>query len=52
MTLNYFKDLLFDEINESSILPIRDITANDTESTFTIRMEDGSVFVLQCIAAQ
>ena len=50
MTLNFFKDLLFDEINESSIFPIWDITVNDEETSFTIEMTDGSVFVLKCIA--
>lgn len=50
MTLNFFKDVLFDELNECSRLPIRNITAIDKVNIFIIEMTDGSIFVLHCSA--
>ncbi len=47
MELNYFKDILFDLINEWD-QEIRDIRANDKEDLFWIVMGDGSVFRLHC----
>lgn len=46
MDLNYFKDLIFDTINESS-LPIQDIDTHDRDNLMIIKMIDGSVFTLR-----
>lgn len=45
MDLNYFKDLLFDLINESD-LPIQDIEADDTNNLFVITVIDGTKYSL------
>lgn len=47
MNLNYFKDLLFDVINESDKLSVVDIISNDKESTFVIELWSGK-FLLKC----
>ena len=47
MNLNYFKDLLFDVINESDKLSVVDIISNDKESTFIIELWTGK-FLLKC----
>ena len=48
MDLNYFKDKLFDLLNESDDLDLSDICANDKSDIFTVRTADGSVFELLC----
>ena len=47
MDLNYFKDKLFDVINESDELDIADIQADDEKDLFLIVMKDGSDFALR-----
>lgn len=47
MDLNFFKDKLFDVINESDELDIADIQADDDKDLFLIVMKDGSVFALR-----
>ena len=47
MDLNYFKDMLFDTINESDILNVDDIISNDKEHTFIV-MLDGCSYLLKC----
>lgn len=48
MDLNYFKDTLFDLINEADTMEIEDITTNDKKNTFMISLIDGSRFELEC----
>ncbi len=48
MELNYFKDQLFDLLNESDDLDISDIRADDRNHLFTVSMADGSVFEIVC----
>ena len=48
MDLNYFKDTLFDLLNESDELDLSDIRADDTRDVFTVRTADGSEFELFC----
>lgn len=48
MDLNYFKDKLFDLLNESDDLDLSDIRTDERRCTFTIRTTDGSVFELFC----
>lgn len=48
MELNYFKDHLFDLLNESNILNVRSITADDKENVFCVVVSDGSEFCVKC----
>lgn len=48
MDLNYFKDKLFDVLNESDELDLSDISADDRRDSFTLTTADGSVFELLC----
>jgi hypothetical protein len=52
VTLNYFKDKLFDLLNESEELEIADITTEDCNSVFTVVMADGSAFVIKVSAKE
>ena len=45
MELNYFKDHLFDLINDSELLCIRDIITKDK---LIVVLEDASVFEVAC----
>ncbi len=47
MELNYFKDILFDLINDSDH-DISDIIVNDRENLLWVIMGDGSIFRLHC----
>lgn len=48
MDLNYFKDKLFDLLNDSDDLDISDITTDDRRGLFTVSTTDGSTFELLC----
>lgn len=48
MELNYFKDWIFDTINDGEGINISDIEAHERKNTFTITMEDGSIFEIEC----
>ena len=48
MELNYFKDILFDLINESDDLDICEIETNDKAGLFRILLSDGSRFLIRC----
>ncbi len=47
MELNYFKDILFDLLNEWD-QNVLEIISNDQENLFWVVMQDGSVFRLHC----
>ena len=47
MDINYFKDILFDLINESDALDVADIQSDDRANTFAVSMKDGSTFSVQ-----
>lgn len=51
MRLDYFKDVLFDLINESDALDIEDIQSDDRANTFLVSMKDGSCFSVLVTAA-
>lgn len=44
MDVNYFKDILFDLMNESDALDVADIQSDDKANTFAVTMKDGSTF--------
>lgn len=49
MTLDYFKDKLFEMMNEGdNELDIADIDTNDRENTFTVLTVDRSQFEIEC----
>lgn len=48
MELEYFKDMLFEALNETDELNIEDIETNDSENSFEITTTDGSVFEVTC----
>ncbi len=50
MELNYFKDILFDHLNEWGE-DILDIVTVDREDLFYVVMGDGSTFRLHCSKA-
>lgn len=47
MTLNDFKDSLFNILNETEELPIADIEVEDDKNAMKIVMEDGSQFMIE-----
>lgn len=51
MELNYFKDMLFDAINECADMNISDIEADDRKSVFMVTALDGSRFAVLCKTA-
>ena len=46
--LNYFKDKLFDILNETDEMDISDITADDRRHLLTVTIASGSVFEIVC----
>lgn len=48
MDLNYFKDKVFDLLNETNVMFISDIDTNDKENTFKILLQDGNLFEIEC----
>ena len=48
MDLNYFKDQLFDLLNESDAMDISDIITDDRHDLFPVSTSDGSQFELLC----
>lgn len=49
MELNYFKDKLFDLLNDSENMEIFDIDVDEKTNMFTIATVDGSVFKIECM---
>ena len=48
MKLNYFRDKLFDLLNDSEGMGIADLNADEQNSLLTVRTEDGGVFEIVC----
>ena len=48
MDLNYFKDKLFDILNDSDELDIADISSDDRKNLLTVTIAGGSVFEIEC----
>jgi len=46
--LEYFKNKIFNLLNEENTMDIQDIETNDQENTFQIFFEDGSAFEIEC----
>ncbi len=48
MELNYFRDRLFDLLNDSEGMGIADLNADERNSLLTVRTENGNVFEIIC----
>ena len=48
MELNYFRDRLFDLLNDSEGMGIADLNADEQNSLLNVRTEDGDVFEIVC----
>ena len=48
MKLNYFRDKLFDLLNDREGMGIPDLNADERNSLLTVRTEDGNVFEIVC----
>lgn len=48
MELNFFKDKLFDMLNESVNMNISDIETNDAAGSFQVKTSDGDLFIVEC----
>ena len=48
MELNYFRDRLFDLLNDSEGMGIVDLNADERNSLLTVRTEGGNVFEIVC----
>lgn len=52
MSLNDFKDWLFNLLNEVDADMLADIETKDKLNTFQLRMADGNLFEIECREAQ
>ena len=48
MELNYFRDKLFDLLNDSEGMGIADLNADERNSLLTVRTGGGNVFEIVC----
>ncbi len=48
MEPNYFRDKLFDLLNDSEGMRIADLNTDERNSLLTVRTEDGDVFEIVC----
>lgn len=48
MELNYFKDKLFDLLNDSEDLEIVDLNVDEKNNRLIVKTEDGNTFEILC----
>lgn len=48
MEIDYFKDKVFELLNDADDMGIRDIETNDKENIFRVLLQNGSLFELEC----
>lgn len=46
--LDYFKDKLFDLLNEADSLDVKDIETDDRKNIFRVSLQGGGVFEVEC----
>lgn len=46
--LDYFKDKVFDLLNEADIMDVKDIETDDRKNTFRVSLQGGGVFEVEC----
>lgn len=49
LTFEEVKDLVFDALNESPFLPVRDLTTTDSDGVFKLVLEDGSSYKINIV---
>lgn len=47
MDINFFKDILFDLLNESDAIDAADIQTDDKNNAFTVMVQDGTSFTVK-----
>ena len=48
MTLDYFKDKMFDLLNETDSFEVADIEVREAENLVSVLLKDGSQFEVEC----
>ena len=48
MSLNEFKDRLFDVLNDTNDMSITDIMVDDAQNTMKLYLEDGTIATITC----
>ncbi|MCI8582559.1 MAG: hypothetical protein HFH13_05455 [Dorea sp.] len=48
MELDYFKDKIFDMLNDTNAILISDIEILDRQNVFKILLQDGNLFEVEC----
>lgn len=48
MNLDYFRDKLFDVLNDSKDFPITDITVNEKQKNMVVTLNDNTMFEITC----
>ena len=46
--LDYLKDKVIDLLNDADEIGIRDIETNDKKGIFTVLLQDGNIFEVEC----
>ena len=46
--MEYFKDKIFDLLNDADDMCIRDIETDDRNNTFRVFLQDGNLFEVEC----
>lgn len=46
--LDYFKDKIFDLLNDADEIGIKDIETNDKKGIFKVLLQDGGIFEVEC----
>lgn len=46
--LDYFKDKIFDLLNDADEIGIKDIETNDKKGIFKVMLQDGGIFEVEC----
>lgn len=46
--LNYFKDKMFDLLNDADDMGIKDIETNDRKGIFRVTLQEGGTFEVEC----
>lgn len=49
--LDYFKDKVFDLLNEADSMDVKDIETDDRNNTFRVSLQGGGVFEVECLQA-
>lgn len=48
MDIEYFKDKVFDLLNEADDIGIKDIEADDRKNVFKVSLQSGDIYEIEC----